>query len=116
MCNECVSISNFFFLFFGDENENSKKKIFSYTTPWNPKKKVWLTHPGPPLEPQLEDVVVSAALYDLVPRVVADVVALVRLEEIVGGHLVTTDEKSLHIQTSNSPRALNVFGTFQEFN
>ena len=57
-----------------------------------------------------------AALDHLVPGVVADVVALVRLEEIVGGHLVTADEKSLHIQTSNSPRALNVFGTFQEFN
>ena len=46
-----------------------------------------------------------AALDDLVPGVVADVVALVCLEEIVGRHLVTTDQQSLHTQTSDSPLA-----------
>ena len=55
------------------------------------------THPGSPLEPQFEDVVMSAALDHLVAGVVADVVALVGLEEIVGRHLVTADEQSLEI-------------------
>ena len=54
------------------------------------------THPGSPLEPQFEDVVMSAALDHFVSGVVADVVALVGLEEIVGRHLVTTDEQSLN--------------------
>jgi hypothetical protein len=65
------------------------------------------TYPGPPLEPELEDVVVTAALDDLqekeevitmfhhcstttdrtrpclVARVESDVIALVRLEEVI---------------------------------
>ena len=53
------------------------------------------THPGSPLQPQFEDVVMTAALDHLVSGVVADVVALVGLEEIVGRHLVTADEQSL---------------------
>ena len=53
------------------------------------------THPGSPLEPQFEDVVMSATLDHFVSGVVADVVALVGLEEIVGRHLVTADEQSL---------------------
>ena len=51
--------------------------------------------PGAPLQPELEDVVVSSALDDLVAGVVAAVVALVRLEEVVGGHLVAADEEAL---------------------
>ena len=43
---------------------------------------------GAPHEPQFEDVVVSAALDDLVARVVADVVLFVLLEQVVGAHLV----------------------------
>ena len=37
----------------------------------------------------------SSALDDLVAGVVAAVVALVRLEEVVGGHLVAADEEAL---------------------
>ena len=51
--------------------------------------------PGAPLQPELEDVVVSPALDDLVASVVTAVVALVRLEEVVGGHLVAADEEAL---------------------
>lgn len=50
---------------------------------------------GTPLQPQLEDVVVAATLDDLVAGVVADVVQLVRHEQILGGHLVTADQKTL---------------------
>ena len=54
---------------------------------------------GPPLEPELEDVVVPAALDDLVAGVVADVVDLVRLEQVVRGHLVAVDQETLENET-----------------
>ena len=53
------------------------------------------TYPRSPLEPQFEDVVVSAALNHLVPGVVAAVVALVCLKQVVCRHLVTTDQQTL---------------------
>ena len=53
------------------------------------------SHLGPPLEPELEDVVVPAALDDLVAGVVLHVVDLVRLEQVVRGHLVAVDQESL---------------------
>ena len=43
---------------------------------------------GAPHEPELEDVVVAAALDHFVARVEADVVLLVLLEQVVGAHLV----------------------------
>lgn len=46
--------------------------------------------PRSPLEPELEDVVMTSTLDDLVPRVIRDVVALVRLEQVVCRHLVAT--------------------------
>lgn len=46
---------------------------------------------GAPLQPQLEDVIVAAALDHLVAGVVADVVQLVGHEQILGGHLVAAD-------------------------
>jgi len=55
----------------------------------------WLTHLGSPLEPELEDVVVPAALDDLVAGVVADIIDLVSLEEVVGRHLVAVDQQAL---------------------
>uniref|UniRef100_A0A182MLD5 Uncharacterized protein n=1 Tax=Anopheles culicifacies TaxID=139723 RepID=A0A182MLD5_9DIPT len=51
---------------------------------------------GAPLEPQLEDVVVPSALDHLVAGVVADVVQLVRHEQVLGGHLVAANEKTLN--------------------
>ena len=53
------------------------------------------TYPRSPLEPQFEDVVVSAALDDLVAGVVGAVVALVGLEQVVSGHLVAADQEAL---------------------
>jgi len=47
------------------------------------------------LKPEFEDVVVSSALNDFVAGVVAHVVDLVRLEEVVCGHLVAADQQSL---------------------
>ena len=53
-------------------------------------------HPlRPPHEPELEDVVVAAALDHLVARVVGDVVVLVALEQVVGRHLVAADQEAL---------------------
>jgi len=51
--------------------------------------------PRSPLEPQFEDVVVSAALDDLVAGVVGAVVALVSLEQVVSGHLVAADQEAV---------------------
>ena len=48
------------------------------------------------MKPELEDIVVSSALNDLIAGVVAHVVDLVRLEEVVCGHLVAADQQSLH--------------------
>lgn len=53
---------------------------------------------GAPLQPQLEDVVVPAALDDLVAGVVADVVELVSHEEILGRHLVTAQQQALKMR------------------
>lgn len=50
---------------------------------------------GAPLQPQLEDVVVPAALDHLVPGVVADVVLLVGHEQVLRRHLVAADEEAL---------------------
>lgn len=50
---------------------------------------------GPPLEPQLEDVVVPAALDHLVAGVVANVILLVGHEEILRRHLIAADEQAL---------------------
>ena len=47
------------------------------------------------LQPKLEDVVVSAALDDLVSGVVAHVVVLVTLKQVVRRHLVATDQQAL---------------------
>ena len=57
-------------------------------------------YPGPPLEPELEDVVVASALDDLVAGVVADVVVLVALEQVVRAHLVAADQQALLIKQS----------------
>lgn len=50
---------------------------------------------GAPLQPQLEDIIVPAALDHLVASVVADVVLLVGHEQILGRHLVAADEQTL---------------------
>ncbi len=50
---------------------------------------------GPPLQPELEDVIVPAALDDLIAGVVADVVVFVALEQVVGRHLVAADQQAL---------------------
>ena len=50
---------------------------------------------GPPHQPELEDVVVAAALDDLVAGVIGDVVVLVPLEQVVGRHLVAADQEAL---------------------
>ena len=57
------------------------------------------TYPRSPLEPQFEDVVVSAALDDLVAGVVGAVVALVSLEQVVSRHLVAADQEALPATT-----------------
>ena len=57
------------------------------------------TYPRSPLEPQFEDVVVSAALDDLVAGVVGAVVALVGLEQVVSRHLVAADQEALPAAT-----------------
>ena len=58
-------------------------------------------HPlGPPHQPELEDVVVAAALDHLVARVVAHVVVLVRLEQVLRRHRVAVVEQAL--QEGNS--------------
>ena len=48
-----------------------------------------------PHEPQLEDVVVTSALYRLVARVVGDVVVLVGLEQVRGLHRIRSFQPSL---------------------
>lgn len=48
---------------------------------------------GSPLEPQLEDVIVTAALDHLVSSVVAAVVTLVCLEEVIRRHLIAVDQE-----------------------
>lgn len=50
---------------------------------------------GAPLQPQLEDIIVPAALDHLVASVVADVVLLIGHEQILGRHLVAADEQTL---------------------
>lgn len=54
--------------------------------------------PRPPLEPELEDVVMSTTLDDLVAGVVRHIVALVRLEKVIRRHLVAADEKSIFLE------------------
>ena len=63
----------------------------------------------PPLEPELEDVVVPAALDDLVAGVVADVVDLVRLEQVVRGHLVAVDQETLEYETVRQSKPYYAF-------
>lgn len=57
---------------------------------------------GAPHEPQLEDIVVAAALDHFVARVEADVVVFILLEQIVGAHLIAAHEQVLftHIWVS----------------
>jgi len=50
---------------------------------------------GPPLEPQLEDVVVPSALDHLVSGIVANIILLVGHEQILGRHLIAADEETL---------------------
>ena len=60
-----------------------------------------MTHPRPPLQPEFEDVVVPAALDDLVARVVGDIVVLVPLEQVVGRHLVAADQEALQVKSNS---------------
>lgn len=53
------------------------------------------TYLGSPLKPQLEDVVMTAALDHLVSGVVLHVVQLVLHEQVVRAHLVTAQKQSL---------------------
>lgn len=53
------------------------------------------TYLGAPLQPKLVHVVMAAALYHLVARVVLDVVQFVLHEQIFGTHLVAADQQSL---------------------
>jgi len=48
-----------------------------------------------PLQPELEYVVVSAALNDFIARVVLDVVQLVRHEQVLRAHLVAAEQQPL---------------------
>lgn len=50
---------------------------------------------GPPDEPELEDVVVTAALDHLVARVVRHVVVFVLLEQVIGAHPVAVVQQTL---------------------
>lgn len=50
---------------------------------------------GAPLQPQLEDVIVAAALDHLVAGVVADVVQFVGHEQILGRHLIAAEQQAL---------------------
>lgn len=50
---------------------------------------------GSPLEPQLEDIVVTAALDHLVTGIVANVVQFVGHEKILGRHLITAKKQAL---------------------
>jgi len=54
--------------------------------------------PRSPLKPELEYVIVPATLDNLIAGVVAAVVALVRLEEVVGRHLVAADQETLFLE------------------
>jgi len=53
---------------------------------------------GPPLEPQLEDVIVPSALDHLVSGIVANIILLVGHEQILGRHLIAADEETLRIR------------------
>lgn len=48
-----------------------------------------------PLQPELEYVVVSAALNDFIARVVLDVVQFVRHEQVLRAHLVAAEQQPL---------------------
>ena len=52
-----------------------------------------------PLQPELEYVVVSAALNDFIARVVLDVVQLVLHEQVLRAHLVAAEQQSLRSAT-----------------
>ena len=52
---------------------------------------------GSPGQPELEDVVVSAALDHLVAGVIRDVVVLVLLEQVAGLHRVAVSQNTLNI-------------------
>lgn len=60
---------------------------------------------GAPLQPKLENVIVTSTLNDLIASVVPHVVQLVRHKQILRGHLVTADQKAL--QNGNSSRFQN---------
>jgi hypothetical protein len=50
---------------------------------------------GSPLQPQLEDVIMTAALNHFVPSVIPDIVMLILLEQVVCIHRVATGQDSL---------------------
>lgn len=50
---------------------------------------------GSPLEPQLEDVIVSTALDHLVARIIAHIVVLVLLKQVICTHLVRLNKETL---------------------
>jgi hypothetical protein len=51
---------------------------------------------GSPLQPQLEDVIMTAALNHFVPSVIPDIVMLILLEQVVCIHRVATGQDSLN--------------------
>lgn len=54
-----------------------------------------LAYSRAPLEPELENIIVPSTLDHFVASVVTNIVHLISLEQIVGGHLVATDQQSL---------------------
>ena len=54
---------------------------------------------GPPHQPELEDVVVAAALDHLVARVVPHVVVLVLLEQVLRRHRVAVVQQALIVKS-----------------
>ena len=48
-----------------------------------------------PLEPELEDIIVTTTLNNFVARVVLQVIEFILLEQVSGAHLITAREESL---------------------
>lgn len=57
---------------------------------------------GTPLQPQFEDVIVAAALDDLIACIVADVVQFVGHEQIFGRHLIAAQQETLFLTKLNT--------------
>lgn len=62
---------------------------------------------GSPLQPQFENIVVSAALYHLISSVVLNVVQLVLHEQIIGRHLIAFHQQTLMDKDSQICRLSN---------